>query len=787
MRLKHFTEVDGYSQGIASYAIQDEYGYVWVGKWNGLSRYDGYRFENFRMRPGDNSPLKSNRIATIRELENHDLECALLDSAFYVFHTKTGQFEAIDKDYKQRPLPFKADSAVIRKVKSIELFHDTYIRILLVDRQGGIWVDTHSGLYRIWYARRPLQPTKMGKQADEEVRGLFVDKQQRTWIADKNGYVRLFSKEQQLLGYLTSQGQISKIPTAFGQWVYCFFEDSQGNLWLGCKPSGLVRLDPQGNLSFNIRRYTFDSQNPWSISSNNIYAIAEDNCQRLWIAAYRGGLNMLDLKADDDRFYNCCNALKTWPSDSETARIRCLYITPEQVLVAGTMRGLYTCRLDQDISKLHFYNNRRSVDDATSLSYDWVSDIQPLNNDTLAIATSGGGISMADSHHLLSDDIRFKNYITDQGLASDDCLCLLYDGRNSLYAVSQTAISRLSLKDGRFTNYLRGTLGEDFNFLETKPYITASGRYLFGTTRGVLDVRPQDLQKSSCQPKIIFDQLEMPFETEGNQLAINLPSEERNLTLRFAAIDYNKNVPITYAYRIDGMNDEWVYITDNTITLSNIKAGNYCLHLRSTNGDGIWTDNEQTLTITRHPSFHETPYAWILYGVLLTLLTVGVIMVVRYIRQLQEEIKDIRLTANERREVLGERIREQLSIPETVEKVEPQQEDIQDEDDRRFAEHIKAYVNEHLMDSEISVPQMAREMGVSRTILFARMKSVFGTSPNNYVINQRILHAQQLLAEPGVYVTDVAYKCGFSSQKYFSQCFKKITGQTPTEYQQRTT
>ena len=164
------------------------------------------------------------------------------------------------------------------------------------------------------------------------------------------------------------------------------------------------------------------------------------------------------------------------------------------------------------------------------------------------------------------------------------------------------------------------------------------------------------------------------------------------------------------------------------------------------------------------------------------MVVMGVLKVVSYIRRLQDEIKDIRLTSNQRIEVMSERIRELLSISESLEKVEPV-EVIENEEDRLFAERVKAFVNEHLSDSDLSVKDIAEAMAVSRTLLFARMKSVFNTSPNNYLLNQRIERAKELLRQPDVYVADVAYRSGFSDPKYFSKCFKKLTGMTPTEFQ----
>ena len=65
--IKHFTESDGLPQSLITCVIQDSKGYIWISSWNGLSRYDGYSFSNFKARKGDNCPLITNRIFFIRE------------------------------------------------------------------------------------------------------------------------------------------------------------------------------------------------------------------------------------------------------------------------------------------------------------------------------------------------------------------------------------------------------------------------------------------------------------------------------------------------------------------------------------------------------------------------------------------------------------------------------------------------------------------------------------------------------------------------------------------------
>lgn len=768
----HFSEAEGYAQSIVSYAIQDRKGYVWLGTWNGLVRYDGYRFQTFKARPGDGSPLRTNRISTVRELENGQLECTTTDSMTCLFHPQSGRFEQVDGDYSHRPRPYKADAATESKVRSVDMFRDTYVRILIVDRQGGIWVDTHSGLYRIWFTRSPLHPVMTTTGSEQAVRALHIDRLGRTWVADKNGYVRIGQE------YLTAQGTLSQTAVPFGWSIYCILEDSRGDVWMGCKPGGLIRLTPlpQGG-GYRVSRYAHSNNDPYSLSSDNIYAIAEDMNQRLWIATYKGGLNMLDLRSERDVFIHSGNGLTGWPEDEEAAKMHCLYITPDQVLVAGTLGGLFTAQLKDKPQQIHFNRHLRRANDATSLTCNWVMDLQPLPDGMLAIATNGGGICLTQRSGLKNGkELVFRPLMADQGLASDICQSMLYTpADSSLYIVSQAAISRLSLADSTITNYLRGRLADHFNLLETKPARTPDGHLLFGTTSGVLNVSPDDMARNSYRPVIVF---ECPNE-------LNLSPEERTYTIRFAALDYNKNVPITYAYLIEGMTDQWIYTTDNSITLPDIPAGTWKMRLRSTNGDGVWVDNESLLTIHRRAAFRETTWFQMLSGLLLAVLLFVAWRVFRYIRQLQKDLKDVRLTSNQRIELLGDQLREALSIKESVHKVN-EMASPDNEEDRLFMERVKACVMDNISNSDLIVGDIARELCISRSVFFLRVRQTFGVSPNNMVMNMRIDHALQLLKRKSITVAEVAYQCGFSDPKYFTKCFKKLVGKTPSEYQGKT-
>ena len=149
---------------------------------------------------------------------------------------------------------------------------------------------------------------------------------------------------------------------------------------------------------------------------------------------------------------------------------------------------------------------------------------------------------------------------------------------------------------------------------------------------------------------------------------------------------------------------------------------------------------------------------------------------------LKRELKDVRLTSKEQIEVLGAQLKELLPITESIKKIHEESAEQLNADDRQFAERLKKFVEGNLNNADLSVQDMANEMNVSRTVLFVRMKRIFDSSPNNYLLNTRITYAKKLLLEPSARVSDVAYRCGFSDPKYFSRCFKKLTGCLPKDY-----
>lgn len=96
----------------------------------------------------------------------------------------------------------------------------------------------------------------------------------------------------------------------------------------------------------------------------------------------------------------------------------------------------------------------------------------------------------------------------------------------------------------------------------------------------------------------------------------------------------------------------------------------------------------------------------------------------------------------------------------------------------------KEFINQHL-NEEISLGQVAKAVNTS-TFYFCKMfKKVTGINFTDYVSRRRIENAKNLLLNPNLRVSEIAYEVGFQSLTHFNRVFKKVEGQSPTEYRAR--
>ena len=99
-----------------------------------------------------------------------------------------------------------------------------------------------------------------------------------------------------------------------------------------------------------------------------------------------------------------------------------------------------------------------------------------------------------------------------------------------------------------------------------------------------------------------------------------------------------------------------------------------------------------------------------------------------------------------------------------------------------FLEKLFNIVESRIDDPELSISEIAAEMGVSRAQFFRKVKAVSDISPQKLILSIRMKMAVEILRAQKYNISEVAYKVGFNDPAYFSKSFKSVFGMSPTEF-----
>lgn len=102
--------------------------------------------------------------------------------------------------------------------------------------------------------------------------------------------------------------------------------------------------------------------------------------------------------------------------------------------------------------------------------------------------------------------------------------------------------------------------------------------------------------------------------------------------------------------------------------------------------------------------------------------------------------------------------------------------------EQEFIDKLEDYVKEHVSDPNLNVDIIAMHMGLSKSQLYRKVKSLTDYAPNEMIRIIRLKYAKKLLTTSSKSVSEIAYDSGFSSPSYFTKCFKEFYDESPTDY-----
>lgn len=600
----HSYSVDGQEIGRTIYAERDSRGRLWIFAASG---------EVYWLRLGDHQEVRRCVVdAPIvpSDTEEGDLHMIVEDAAGGLW-IKPRNRHICWLDEKTMRLRPASECLPEGTTLDIDFYHDYF-----VDRQHNVWITGGESLYRL-----TMQPrrTRFYPLPLKEVRSIIAQDADHVLVGDREkGVVMRLSLSSGQSEYLTPEGRWSnRYAQISNTGAYAMLLDSDSVLWVGTRGDGLYNFAPTGE-----RRHYIKGTSESDISDNNIFSLFEDERRHIWVGTYGGGLNLVDRRWEpQQRFIQSSNRLLSYPKENYL-QIRSITGDRHGQILVGTTHGLLTFgSVFGRAAEIDFYVHECRPNDPNSLPDNSVMQVLCSPDRQTYVCTYGFGPSRALSDSLLQDSLRFQTLINKDFPAADISISAQLDARGRIWSISKCGLSVFDPESGKMQYFDANDYGKVYTFGEARPLLHASGELLIGAEGGLLAFHTDSMTKSDFVPTVVLTD-------------VSTGSDGRSLKAHLAALDYQPLHTKRYAYKLEGVDEDWQYTSSSDIQYVNLPSGKHTLLVRSTNNQGVWCDNEARFPI----HVPASKIAWWIWALIVGSAVV-ISIVYSYVREYIDEQK----------------------------------------------------------------------------------------------------------------------------------------------------
>jgi ligand-binding sensor domain-containing protein/signal transduction histidine kinase/DNA-binding response OmpR family regulator len=500
------------------------------------------------------------------------------------------------------------------------------VNALYYDRSGVLWIATQDGLNKLDPARQLFQHYQNDAQDPQSLSLNFV-----TSFAEETA--------QQALWIGTFGGGINRMDLQTGHFTHLGHEEGNGNsltndavrvlrhdphhgVWIGTM-DGLDCYHPQQQRFTHYRHQPGRAQ---SLASNDIMALVIDSTGRLWIGTYGGGLDCFDPKGGTFTHYRHDAGQ---PNGLSSNYIRSLCFDQRGYLWVGTLGGGLN-RLNPQSGQVRTF--RHDPTNPRSLNNDYINSIYQDQRGQLWVGTYAG---LGRFEPQSQDFLRITEA---EGLCHNRITEILDDDAGHLWVSTFKGLTQLTFPAEGQPGIMNYTLNHNIQgnvFNVNAALKLQQGALLFGGTNGFNRFQPQDMQLDPYQPPVYLTGLSLdnlPVEIGESRAGrvllpqalmetqqLNLDYSDNIITLEFSSPSYSLPSESRYAYRLEGIDEDWVEVGADRrfATYTNLNPGSYRFRVRSATHHGVWNQTEAQLTLLIAPPWWQTWWAYLLYALLI--------------------------------------------------------------------------------------------------------------------------------------------------------------------------
>ena len=500
----------------------------------------------------------------------------------------------------------------------------------------------------------PLSSGGGRMQLNDAVYSILSDREGGLWVGGYFAGVNYtHSHGRTFMHYRLSDMSRNPTSSVAGKMI----EDEKRNLWIATEDRGLVYFD----------RYSrhIDFINEPELTHHNIHALMQDG-DRLWVGNIVGSIDILDIPTRKViRRMNNSDGL-------EVGSIYSIFRTRGNDIYVGGIIGLL--RYDRESGR--FVRVTRFPH--TAFVYDMLED----NDGVVWIATYGSGVFTFDTR-----SGKWNNYLHNpadpSSLVSNKVISLCLDDRGVVWAGTEDGgLSRFNRADESFRTYLEkdglpnnmiygivpdlsgalwlssnaglscfypendsvcvykysdGLVGSQFNY---KSYLRlGDGSLCFGGIDGINIFNPARIDRNSYVPPVMITSYDcVRHDGTHDKDAVTCEPGCRKLdfydiasvSFDFVALSYIDPVKNRYAFRLKGVDHDWIYTDDpQSAIYRNLSAGKYVFEVRGSNGDGVWNPDITSLEFEIHPPIYRSNMAYTIYLLVLVAMVYWVYNVIK--------------------------------------------------------------------------------------------------------------------------------------------------------------
>ena len=646
--------------------FEDDRGDIWIGTWSqGLFRYEKRTGEYWKY-PQMNS---GNSAHVVFQDSHKNIWVGTWGAGLHLLHdaynpekttwttfthdeNRSGTISdnliyAISEDFNTNSLWVGTRSGLsILSLRDMEMLHWSFencysgesensitsseVASLLRDRQGIMWVGMIGGGVNMANTRKAkfnLDRLSEAKRIlkSNSVRSILLDDEGQLWMGISTYG---FGVEDRRTGKFTHHGQMPDFSSYRGiSTVMSIMQSpSTGHIWIGVYNGGAYEIDKSAPVGKRVKAYN-SSNAPWMCNSC-IYYICEDSKQNLWFAT-KSGVSMRAADGTPVRF----DSLKVGDvAVRDMVVMQLVEGHDSEMWLASNTHGVI--RIQGSGNSLSGYTFSGYSVSNGKLNSDYANCIYKDVEGRIWVGTGGSGLSLYDA----VEDVFLPAHKL-WNLPGDAVTNIQSDKKGNLWLGTNAGLLRLTvprdLQNVTYRLYTTSDGLQDNIFNRGASFVASDGEMFFGGHRGYNSFYPdkQDEQVFSSPVVItdikVFNQswtaLSDKERSEISNLSprftdkIVLDYKRNNFSIEFSALEYANPERNRYAYRLDGFDAGWQY-TDASKRFAyynNLKSGTYTFYVKSSNSNGIWDENIQTVKVVILPPPWKTWWAYTLYIIVL--------------------------------------------------------------------------------------------------------------------------------------------------------------------------